>query len=135
MVSCLSFQRGSSGVELWSFGLIAIRSQERDWKTVPAVSIVTLRPRARQWAASAGSSGTSIGSPPVRTTSGAELSAMRWKSSSSVHAVPSGFHDVYGVSQNQQRRLHPDVRIKSERVPAHGPSPWIDSKISAICMA
>ena len=59
---------------------------------------------------------------------------MRWNSSSSVHAEPSGFQDVYGVSQNQHRRLQPEVRIKRERVPAHGPSPWIDSKISAICM-
>jgi hypothetical protein len=30
--------------------------------------------------------------------------------------------------------LQPEVRINSEGVPAQGPSPWMDSKISAICM-
>ncbi len=40
--------------------------------------------------------------------------------------LPSGSHDVYGVSQNQQRRLQPLVRTKTLSVPVSRPSPCSD---------
>ena len=60
--------RGSSGVELASFGLMLIRSQATGAKTVPAVSMVMCSPRARSRSVSATMSGAIIGSPPVTTT-------------------------------------------------------------------
>src|SRR4051812_5704549 len=44
--------------------------------------------------------------------------------SSTDRSSPSGSHEVYGVSQNQQRRLQPLVRTKTLGVPVSKPSPW-----------
>ena len=68
----------------------------------------------------------SIGSPPVSTTCRASHSSHSARISSTVRSCPSGFHDVYGVSQNQQRRLHPLARMKTLGTPVRSPSPWID---------
>ena len=48
------------------------------------------------------------------------------------HESPSGSQEAYRVSQNQQRRLHPLVRIKTLGVPVSRPSPWTLWKISEI---
>ena len=36
---------------------------------------------------------------------------------------PSGSHDVYGVSQNQHRKLHPLARTNTLGMPVSKPSP------------
>jgi len=40
-----------------------------------------------------------------------------------VATTPVGSHDVWYESQNQHRRLHPDVRTNTEGTPASVPSP------------
>ena len=39
---------------------------------------------------------------------------------------PSGFHEAYGVSHQRQRRLQPEVRMKTVGTPVSSPSPWIE---------
>lgn len=45
------------------------------------------------------------------------------KISLTLHFWPSGAHDVYGVSHQTQRKLQPDVRIKTDGMPINLPSP------------
>ena len=40
-----------------------------------------------------------------------------------VVSEPSGFHDVYGVSHHEHRRLHPLLRTNTDGTPASLPSP------------
>src|SRR5690606_20740559 len=54
------------------------------------------------------------------------------KISSTARSSPSGFQEVYGVSQNQHRRLQPLARTNTLGVPVKTPSPCHDRKISAI---
>ena len=46
--------------------------------------------------------------------------------SSTDHSSPSGDHDVYGVSHQRHRKLHPEVRMKTEGTPVSRPSPWME---------
>jgi len=45
------------------------------------------------------------------------------RSTSTSRHAPVGSHDVWYESQNQHRRLHPDVRTNTEGTPASVPSP------------
>ena len=106
------------GAEFARFGLIDKRSQRTSAETVPAVSIVMERPSSAIRRVRTLRSSTSIGSPPVITTSGSSLAATRARIASSVQWLPSGCHEAYGVSQNRQRRLHPGKADKDSAFPS-----------------
>ncbi len=125
---------GSGTSEPDSFGEIVNRSiaatRSSAGTTVPFVSISTRRP-ARWSSATSGTSRRcwSSDSPPVTTTRSAG-----WASSQSTSArarIASLCSDrsnrrqshVWGSSQNEQVRLHPDSRRKTARWPAVTPSP------------
>ena len=108
---------------LYSFTL-AVYSQATGAKTVPAVSTVMCIPRPRSFSESSTTPCAIIGSPPVITACrAAGKDATRSTMASTVISSPSGFHEVYGVSHQEQRRLQPLVRTKTEGTPARMPSP------------
>ena len=100
--------------------------------SVPAVSTVTWRPAAASAAVSAPISRCSSGSPPVTTTCRSPDAEARATSSATEMRPPSGAHEVYGVSHQAQRRLHPEVRMKNDGTPASTPSPCNDANVSAM---
>src|SRR5438105_4898070 len=74
-----------------------------------------------------------MGSPPVISTSltgeKRSTSAMTWSSDMRCPPVK-----LYSVSHQEQRRLHPVSLTKMQGRPAKDDSPWIERKISVICI-
>src|SRR5947209_13903369 len=103
-----------------------IRSQHTGAKTVPAVSIVMWRPAALNASVKGTISGAIMGSPPVTTTCFDRYCATCSTRDATDRSLPSGCHDVYGVSHQTQRRLQPEVRTKTEGTPRSEPSPWME---------
>src|SRR5262245_53796211 len=94
--------------------------------------MVMCLPASRSIPVNATISGAIIGSPPVTTTCRHARDATSLMMRSSVTSSPSGFHDVYGVSHHEHRRLQPLVRTNTDGTPTSDPSPCSEKKISAI---
>ncbi len=124
--------RSGSGVLEANLGLIDIRSHSTSRSIVPAVSIVTCNP----WRAASDTARATPSAAAARHRSRRRAATSTRRpiagSNRTKAAIPLGFHDAYGVSQNQHRRLHPLVRMKKLSVPVSLPSPWRLVKVSAM---
>src|SRR5512147_670422 len=114
------------GVELASLGLSEIKSPASGLYIVAAVSMVIWAPRRRSCNVSSSISGASKGSPPVMTTWRVGYLTTSPRMFLTLQVLPSGCHDVYGVSHQRQRKLQPLVRTNTEGTPSKRPSPWIE---------
>ena len=113
--------RCGPGSELASFGDTDMRSQASAWKTVPAVSMVTCRPRSRSAAVSRGRFGQSSGSPPGHDDVARDAAAPPRRARRSCATPPRAPTRCTGVSHHSQRRLQPVVRMKNDGTPTSPP--------------
>ena len=98
---------------------------------MPLVSTSTRGQRSSASPSSAASPGCSSGSPPVTTSRGASPSARAsFQISEAAIARPPPASHEYLVSHQWHPTPHPCSRTKCAGVPADGPSPWRDRKIS-----
>src|SRR5208282_5256326 len=99
----------------------------------PPVSITVEIPRPASRSTSVTDSPCSSGSPPVRQTCRVRCRPTSARRESIDRLLPGP--NEYGVSHQEQRKLHRAVRMNVVRTPVSGPSPWSEWNTSMICTA